>query len=275
MEKLVKAGIVLFVSCLLCIGCGGGSSSSSGPNSSITSGNWTLTATSTVTLGLVLSIGGSLTQSGDAVSGAFYVSSSVSGCPSLPVGVMPFTGIFKGNTLTLTSVKFSNQVVTVNATGSGNSLTGTYAVTGGCADGDKGTVAASYLPPLTGVWTGTFTNVDGTSIPVDPNNPREVATATLMLTQSSTATNGIFPLSGTFSTNLAPGSVCFSSGTIPGTGSTTGAYVTGTSVAISAVSADGAEISYVGPLNGRRMELFQNRNAPSTCKFGEFLNLVQ
>ena len=95
MEKLVKPGIilaVLFVSCLLCIGCGGGSSSASGPYSSITSGNWSLTATSSVTSGLVLSIGGSLTQSGNAVSGTMLISSSVSNCPSLLSVATPLPG---------------------------------------------------------------------------------------------------------------------------------------------------------------------------------------
>jgi hypothetical protein len=281
MEKLVKTRLViavLFMSCLLCIGCGGGSSTASVPYSSIASGNWSLTATSTVTSGFVLDMAGSLTQSGNVVSGNMFVYSSVSDCPSLPSVAIPFTGKFSGDTLTLTSANFSNQFVTVNAVGSGNSLTGTYSIKGGCADGDNGTIVASYLPPLTGTWTGTFTNPDGTPIPVDPSNPIESATASLQLTQSPTATNGSFTLSGSFNTNFAPGSYCFTSGTIPGAGSTTGASVTGTAVVISAVSDNGVKIVYVGPLDGpAKMMLIQDTYTPgaSVCKMGAFLNLVQ
>ena len=223
----MKPGIVLaalFVSFLLCVGCG--SSSSSAPHSSITNGNWSFTGTSTVTSGLVLSIGGGLAQSGNVVSGTMLVSASNANCQSLFTSGIPVTGTFSGDTLTLTSANFSNQIVTVNAAGSGNSLTGTYSVAGGCADGDKGTIAASYLPPITGTWTGTFMNPDGTVIPIDPNNPREgVETARLTLTQSATATDGYFPLSGTFETSFS----CLGSGTIFGAGN---AYVMGTSVVI-------------------------------------------
>ena len=282
-EKLVKLGIVLavlFVSCLLCMGCGGGSSNSSGPYSSITSGNWSLTATSTVTSGLVLSIGGSLTQSGNVVSGTVLVSSSVSSCPSLSAVAIPFTGTFSGDVLTLTSANVNGQFVRVNAIGSGSSLTGTYSVVGGCADGDKGTIAASYLPPLTGTWTGTFTNPDGSPVPVNPNNPREYATASLTLTQSATAIDGSFPLSGTFNTNFV--STCFVSGTIPGVGTTIGTYVMGTSVVITAGGADGGEILYEGlldeaPLGSANVTLIEGRFASGTnCRFGELLlNLDQ
>jgi hypothetical protein len=280
MEKLVKPGIVLavlFVSCLLCVGCGGGSSHSTGPYSSITSGNWSLTATSTVTSRLVLSIGGSLTQSGNVVSGTMLVSSSVSTCPSLSVVAIPFAGTFSGDTLTLTSANVNNQFVTVNAIGSGNSLTGTYSVVGGCGDGDNGTIAASYLPPLTGTWTGTFTNPDGTPVPVNPSNPKEYATASLTLTQSATATNGSFPLSGAFNTNFASGSVCFASGTIPGTDTTTGAYVMGTSVVISAGGAAGGEILYQGLLDESPLgSVIEGRFGYGTsCRMSALLNLVQ
>jgi hypothetical protein len=281
MEKLVKPGMVLaalFVSCLLCIGCGGGSSSSSGPYSSITNGNWSLTATSTVTPGLVLSIGGSLTQSGNVVSGTMLVSSSVLNCPSLPSVAIPFTGTFSGDTLTLTSANFNNQFVTVNAIGSGDSLTGTYSVAGGCADGDNGTIAASYLPPLTGTWTGTITNPDGTPVSVDPSNPNEYATASLTLTQSATATNGSFPLSGAFNTNFAPGSVVCASGTIPDAGTTIGAYVMGTSVVISAGATNGEEILYEGlldevPLGSANETLIEGRL--NLCGPNVLLNLAQ
>jgi hypothetical protein len=187
-----------------------------------------------------------------------------------------FTGTFRGDTLTLTSDKFNNQLVTVNAIGSGNSLTGTYSVAGGCADGDNGTIAASYLPTLTGTWTGTLMNPDGTAIPIDPNNPGEGAvTASLTLTQSATATNGGgFPLSGTFSTNFA----CFASGTIPDTGTTTGASVMGTSVVISAGATDGEKIVYVGvldevPLGSANVTVIEGRL--NLCGLNVLLNLGQ
>jgi len=267
-EKLVKPGIVigvLLVSLLMC-GCGGGSSSSSGSYSSITSGNWSLTGTSTVTSGLVLSIGGSLTQSDNVVSGVLYVSSYDSSCSSLSGSAIPFTGKFDGDKLTLVSDEFSSQSVTVNATGSGSSLTGTYSVAGGCADGDSGTIVASYLPPINGTWSGTLTNPDGTPIPINPNNLSEGAEfATVTLTQSATATNGRFPLSGTFNFNFS--SSCFSSGTVPGT---TAAYVMGSTVVISATGTDGTEFVYGGGL-----EKVPASSAKVTVIGGRFMGFVE
>ncbi|ABF42643.1 hypothetical protein Acid345_3642 [Candidatus Koribacter versatilis Ellin345] len=235
---------VLTLSCLLSVGCGN-SGVPSAPYSTIKNGNWSLTGTSTVTSGLVLSIGGGLTQSVDLVSGTMQVSSSSSNCPGLLAAAVPFTGSFRGNAVTLKSASFGDQFVTVSAVGSGTSLTGTYSVVGGCADGDKGTISAIYLPPLTATWNGPFMNPDGTLIPLDPNHPSKgPSTATLTLTQSDTATNGQFPLSGSFEAHFWLDG-CFPAGTIPG--ADTSAYVMGTSVVISSSGA-GGEVRYKGQL---------------------------
>jgi len=58
---------------------------------------------------------------------------------------------------------------------------GTFAVTGGCDDGDNGDVTGRFVPDLSGNWSGTF---DG-------------APATAALTQAQVASGGWFALTGT------------------------------------------------------------------------------
>lgn len=250
----MKRGLVFAAVSLgwaLCVGCGGGRSDSNPTYGTIKSGNWSFKATSSVTSGLVLSIGGALTQSRDVVSGTLSISSSVSNCPFDSGTAVPFSGSFRGNTLTLKSADFSDQFVTVNAVRSGNSLTGTYSVAGGCANGEQGTISAIYLPPITGTWSGPLLSPDGSPIPVDPNDPAKgPATATLTLTQSDTATNGQFPLTGTFDVHF--GNICSSSESIPGSDTTAAAYVMGTSVVISSSSAGGGRTQYKGQLEESR-----------------------
>jgi hypothetical protein len=183
--------------CLLLSSCGGGSSSSNASDNLITNGNWSIAASSK-TSGLKLDIGGSLVQSGTSVTGIVHITNSA--CFNYLSDDVQLSGSFVDNTLTLTSTAIRNQIVTITTTGTGNDMSGTYSITGGCADGDYGTLTAVYAPPITGTWTSTYTDTGAT------------VTAVATLTQAPTAdAHGRFPLTGTF---VFAGSPCSTGGTI-------------------------------------------------------------
>lgn len=167
------------------------------PGGNITSGNWSIATTSTIS-GVTSSIGGNLVQSGSAVSGIMHVNGS--NCFDLLADDIVFSGTYSGDTLSLTSASMNNQIVTVRATGSGNTLNGTYSIAGGCGGGDKGTIAATHAPSITGTWKSTL------------NQGSAIVAITANLTEASTSdAHGRFPLTGTFTFS---GSPCSSGGTI-------------------------------------------------------------
>ena len=261
---------VFILSCLVLSSCGGSSTKPSIPLSSITDGNWSIVATSTASPAGVFTLGGSLVQSGSSVTGLlnqFSDSSCFSGT------TVPFAGTLNGDSLTLTSSALAGQLVTINVIGSGGSFAGTYSVAGGCAGGDKGSITANYVPPLTGTWSGNLTNPDGTVL-VNPSNGT-VVTANLTLTQSPTATNGNFPLTGTIA--LGGGLACFTAGAIPGSGASARAYVTGNTVLISAGDAQGgpAKLFYVGQLTSTNVARISGRYFPGGCPVTALGNFVK
>jgi hypothetical protein len=183
--------------CLLLNSCGGGSSSSNTPFSLITSGNWSMAATSSASK-TKLDIGGSLVQSGANVAATVHIANS--SCFNYVADDVQLAGAFTDNTVTLTSLPVNGQIVTLVLAGVGNNLSGTYSIAGGCANGDHGTITAVYAAPVTGTWTATFT--DGSS------SVNAVAT----LTQAASAdAHGRFPLTGSISFS---GSPCSTGGNI-------------------------------------------------------------
>jgi len=188
------------------IGCGAAASS----NLAVTQGNWAFTATSSAKIvnkqvaSFVL--GGNLSQSGDKLSGTLTVDQS--GC--IAPQTIAFTGTVKGSDITLTSAAFDGNVISVTGTANKDSLTGSYTVTGGCAD--DGTISANVVPSISGTWTGTVFVSDSP------------ATISVALTQSSSASeNGSFVLSGTATYT---GSVCEASATITEGSSISGSQLT-------------------------------------------------
>jgi hypothetical protein len=189
--------VALFV--LAWSGCGGSNTLG------LTQGNWAFSASSSTAAptisGPTFVIGGNLTQSGTSLTGAMYVTQS--GC--IPQQFVGFTGSVKGKNITLTSETFGGEVITVAATGTKDSLTGTYTVTGDCAD--SGTISANAVPSISGTWNGTISNVSGSQ-----GFGAAQATVSVALTQAATPSeDGTFALSGTLTyTN----SVCAATGTI-------------------------------------------------------------
>lgn len=198
-----KFALLLLLAGLLALGLGCGSAIK---NTALTQGNWAFTATSTTAIKAISSptfvVGGNLSQTGSNLTGTMYISQS--GC--IAPQFVSFTGTVKDKNVTLTSENFGGQVITVTATATTNSMTGTYAVTGECSD--SGTVTASAVPSISGTWNGTISN------PTQGSGGLGVAQATLSVALSQAATpseDGTFALSGTLTYNNSP---CSVSGTI-------------------------------------------------------------
>jgi hypothetical protein len=210
--KLALMSVTAGLLALVLTGCG---AVASNPEA-LTQGNWSMAATSGGSAG-AFNIGGNLTQSGTSLTGNMYV---VGTCIN-PSQSVAFTGTVSGNNVTLSSSGGSGQTITVNATGTASSLTGSYSVNGGCDDGDSGTVVATPVASVTGTWNAPIVN-DGNS---DPN-----VTLSMNLTEATTpSANGSFALTGTLTYT---GSTCEVSGTI------TNASIAGPYVVINASTVD-------------------------------------
>src|ERR1039458_9381908 len=141
------ASILWLSTLFLLSGCGGGrttgspSSPTSNPPGVSAVSNWQFSTTSTVPGTPPLTIAGSISVSGSSVSGAVHVSGSNCFDRLTTVGL---TGTLTGGNISLTSASVAGQVATFTGTFSDpgtflpGQFTGTYAINGGCADGEKG-----------------------------------------------------------------------------------------------------------------------------------------
>jgi hypothetical protein len=193
---------------------------------SVTAGNWYLQASSQVSADAsqIPQIGGSLTQTDSVISGVLHVSNSscFDGATAIPV-----SGTVSGDTVTLTSDSIIGQVITITGSATSNLMTGTYSIASGCAGGDHGTITAVLIPPVTGNWTGTFTD-DSTG-----------KAATASFSQDAPNPDGYSPLSGTL--NLS-GSQCSISGTL----ATEQSWVLGNLVQANVNMSDGSILALTG-----------------------------
>lgn len=222
MRRVVE--IVLAAAALLAMSsCGSGVQVSGGDplpaTQGLTAGNWFLVATSQVFAeggnATSTNLGGPLAAATGSVGNGMLAPSI--GClvtyelnnqgiaVSTPV---PFVGSLNGNAMSLANSPSVNGAVTT-ITGTlinGSLLDGNYSSQGGPAsqfgnhelcDGDYGTVYGTFVPPLTGSWSGSLTNVDN-----DPNIPTpgptgDTVSITASLVQGSTpSADSSFPLSG-------------------------------------------------------------------------------
>lgn len=229
MGRLTSAAVVgCFIIASGCGGSGTSSTSSSTPPPpqypSIT-GNWSLTAASTVVVQNTL-IGGYLTSTGKSVSGTLHVLNSP--CYSLTTDV-PITGtVTTAGVLTATSAQVSSQTISVSGTINGDTLSsGSYTIAGGCANGDKGTVTGYIAPPFTNTYSGTF------------SSGVYNITMSVTTTQSGPTADGIYQVGGTATFS---GSPCFSSGTI------TSSAVAGGYIAVVITATNGGVIDFAGEI---------------------------
>lgn len=224
-----KSGLVVgFVGLsLLSWSCGGGGSSGS-QTTTLTGGNWYLRSTSSVLLDPnQLELRGSLTQSGTTISGVLRSYYPLN-CYGDSFSLFPVSGNVSGNSAVLTMTS-SGQTITINGPlSSAAAIEGSYAVTGGCADGWQGNLSGVFVPSLSGNWSGTFSSGSVNHV------------ASLVVTQGVFLdATGYFLLTGTVNFS---GSPCFTSGSLAGS------WVSGKLVILLIATDDGGIIAYEGEL---------------------------
>jgi hypothetical protein len=180
-------------------------------------GNFSISATSSGTLGVNTFIGGLQTDSSGHVRGIVHVQGSLLVCFGFFLD-MPLTGtIDLAGHLNATITGSGNQTIALNATVSPDGAllsNGTYSGGGtGCVAGDQGTLTGFQVPAFTGTYSGNFSQSPSTNI-----------TLTLPLVQSATADmHGEFPVDASTVT-VTGGAACgFSSATlVPGRSTASG-----------------------------------------------------
>ena len=199
-------------------------------------GNWQFNALSTVPGKPPLIFAGSISQTNSTASAALHVNGS--NCFN-QLTTMGLTGTLTGSDISLTSTPVEGQVITLTGTITENvdtgvlTFTGTYSITGGCGDGDKGTVTGISIY-IDDALDGTFTT-----------SQQQTFTVSGGLGQySSPSLDGSFGITGT----AAFSTPCFSSATItPGTLSS-GSFIIGTTVGLEFDTGNGT-ITFLGTVN--------------------------
>ena len=212
-------------------GTGQSAPSPPNPNANIT-GNWQIQMTSTQGPLPFTGLSGFVNELSGSTSSQSTTASLMPGNAPCYANsqAIPLDGNIQGTKIFLVSFPIDSQVLALYATQNqaGTSLTGTWSVTGGCADGAVGTLSGTLYQPLTGTYTGSFAG--------DPTK-----TLSLSLAQYQLGTeDGTFLISGTAKIQ---GFSCFSSGSMAPGGT---AYVTGNTAALVFATSDG---------NGAHLEL--------------------
>ena len=238
--KHLSRTLWLLPSLVLLCGCGGGISASRPPASTPSSppaqeqnisDNWQFSTTSTAGMP-PLTIAGSINQSGSSVTGAVHVDGW--SCFDQRTTIH-LTGTLTDGNVSLTSTSVDGQVLTFvgsisKKSGFPDTLNGTYAINGGCANGEQGNVTGFSVGPITGNWGGNLTTAGGATIHMSAS-----------LGQGGASSEGSFGLTGT----IIFDDVCFKSGTITSGTGPSASFVMGTSVALEIKTDDGT-ISFLG-----------------------------
>lgn len=223
----MRGFIPISLACLVVAlaGCGGSNSTTTSPTPTQTypslTGNWSLSATSQVTLDTYLMVG-YVTNTDGSVSGTIHMLNSP--CYSLAEDV-PITGtVSTSGTLTATSSAVVNQVIKISGTITDTALSAsTYSITGGCAAGDKGTVTGFATPSYSNTYSGHFVSTPS----------RITIGTTIALTQNGPDSDGFYHVSGTGSFT---GSPCFTSGTI------SSSTIAGSYISVTVATANGTVV---------------------------------
>ena len=241
MLRRIISAVFVSLCMLMLFGCGAANLSPSltaAQQFSITSGNWSLSGSSSTSAnGGQFLMGGHLQQTGRTVTGVLHVASSR--CFSVDQDV-PVSGSMEGDSLELTSLPVKHQTLHASLIGRDAAMVGRYRFEGGCNGGDEGTLNANLVPSASGLWSAIETRAD-----------RAVVGVNLALAQSGNANgHGVYALSGTLAFT---GSPCLVSGRI-----ITG-YVAGNIVVLNATTEEPA-----GGTGSLRMEGdFAAGHAPS------------
>ena len=223
------ASILRLSALVLLSGCGGGDgvgTSDPPPQGLNIAGNWQFSKTST-DLGIPPgTIAGSITQSGSSVSSAVHIKGSNCFDQATTVNL---TGTLTGSTASLTSTSVDGQIITLTGGINTNVLSGTYAINGGCANGDQGNVTGFKVPDINGTWRAIY----------DVNGTHDIGLATM--SQDTTGVQGSFGVGG------SDDSSCFAGTITPGMFPTP-SFIMGTSVVIE-IRASGGSIIFDGTMN--------------------------
>jgi hypothetical protein len=180
-----------------------------------------------------LTIAGSINQSGSSVTGTVHVAGGSCFDQQNTIGL---TGTLTDGNISLASESANGQVITFagnipNQPNFADTLTGTYAINGGCANGDQGNVTGYIADAFNGVWYGNLTTAGGADIHWGTNQ----------LGQLGPSSEGSFGLTGAFNFDGA----CFNAGNLtPGTYPTPSFHL-GTSVVLN-IPTDNGNIAFVG-----------------------------
>lgn len=237
---------------IFAVGCGSGTSTTQNQTTAPAvplniTGNWALTAASSVALGSTFPVSVYLTSTNGIVTGIAHITSS---CYAMATNVPLSGNVDAAGNVSLLSASVNSQVLSVTGKGATASLlqSGTYSVVGGCAGGDKGTVSGSTVAAVNGTYAGNFSTPLGLVVPV-----------TAKITETVVDSNGFLHLGGTLSFT---GSPCFTQAAITTAATDTqllGAHLTANFTVTSpaaviatsgSVSADGKALSVIYQILG-------------------------
>jgi hypothetical protein len=202
--------------------------------------NWQFSTASTLT------IAGSISQSDGSVSGVVHVDGSNCFNRMTAVGL---TGTLAGGNVSLIATSVAGQVITLTGSVTDSALsdvyapgrfTGTYAINGGCANGEQGNVTGLKIGYIANILNGTFTATGGETFDVTCDMGQNAASSD----------EGSFGITGTVTFTKA----CFSSGTITAGSFPSGSYIIGTSVAF-VIETNNGTVAFLGTLNPDTSEI--------------------
>ncbi len=214
-------------------GSGGGGTGA--PSYVYLTGNWQIDMTNTTAPVPFTALSGFINEQGDNPGTDDLTTAALQAKPGdcyVSAVTIPLQGSTQGDHLGLHSFSVNGQFVTISATkdSTATHFTGTYTVSGGCANGAAGTLSGTKYAPLTGTYTG----------PITGSSPAK--TIQLALTQYTTGTgDGVFLISGTAAFT---GFTCFTQGTMP----STAGWVSGSSASLTfnTNDASGAQVVLTG-----------------------------
>jgi hypothetical protein len=203
-------------------------------------GNWQFSATSTVA-GTSPAIAGRISQSEGLLTGAVHVNGS--GCFDTLAAIALSGTLAADSSISLTSTAFEGQIIGINGHATDETLAGTYAIQGGCADGDQGHLAGFKVPGLKGDWLVRLRHSSGD---LDDYSPPERWAGQATMAQESANSDGSFGVSGTVVNacgNCSPLAGTIRSGTFPSP-----SFILGTSVVL-AIETPNGTVVFRGTVN--------------------------
>lgn len=234
--------LVLALGMVAISGCGGNANIAAPVNTPVLgSGNWLMYVNSAnVPLQgndlypVNVPLRGSLAISGGTLAATLITNSGV-GANCFP-SPLAFTGTVSGSAVSLTPAPAEASLAIAATSQPVSIILGTYTCSSKSLGADTGSVFGTYVPSLTGTWTGSL---------ADSNTfkPAPATAVTTSITQAAAASPigsvrpGSYPLSGTIAMQ---NSSCIASGSATLNLDATQSYVTGEIVVISAATADNA-----------------------------------